>query len=247
MPLLDHFHPPLSSERHWEAFHGRWAAAITDVLNDKLLPPDYFAEMQVHVGSRVEVDVGSFHEDVRAAVRRLPLADEGGVATIEAPAWAPPAPAMQMPAIFPDNVEVLVYGTEAGATLVAAVELVSPGNKDRADARRAFAAKCSTYLQQGVGLMIVDVVTNRQANLHNELVELLAVGEQYAIAPDALYSTAYRPVRRPNDDKIDVWTAPLEIGRRLPLLPLALDKGICLPLDLEPPYVEACARSKLPI
>ena len=25
MPLLDHFHPPLSDERHWESFHAAWA------------------------------------------------------------------------------------------------------------------------------------------------------------------------------------------------------------------------------
>ena len=30
MPLLDHFHPPLSERRHWEAFHSRWAGAIAD-------------------------------------------------------------------------------------------------------------------------------------------------------------------------------------------------------------------------
>jgi hypothetical protein len=24
MPLLDHFHPPLSTERHWESFYAAW-------------------------------------------------------------------------------------------------------------------------------------------------------------------------------------------------------------------------------
>src|SRR5258708_1760276 len=109
MPLVDHFQPPLSPLRHWEAFHGRWAAAIADALNEKLLPRDYFAEMQVHVGSRVEVDVGSFHESVSAGARHMQPAEEGGVATLEAPAWAPPAPAMRLPAIFPDSIEVRLY------------------------------------------------------------------------------------------------------------------------------------------
>src|SRR5258706_10345972 len=45
MPLLDHFNPPLYPARHWEAFHGRWAAAISDALN-AVLPKGYFAEMQ---------------------------------------------------------------------------------------------------------------------------------------------------------------------------------------------------------
>ena len=62
---------------------------------------------------------------------------------------------MVMPALFPDSVEVLVYNMESGYTLVAAVELVSPGNKDRPEAGTSFAAKCATYLREGVGLLTV--------------------------------------------------------------------------------------------
>ena len=29
MPLLDHFHPPVSERRSWEGFHGLWAAALS--------------------------------------------------------------------------------------------------------------------------------------------------------------------------------------------------------------------------
>src|SRR5208337_1039658 len=43
MPLLDHFHPPLQGRRHWEGFHGWWAAAIAGRLNEHLLPPEYVA------------------------------------------------------------------------------------------------------------------------------------------------------------------------------------------------------------
>ena len=245
MPLLDHFHPPLSPVRRWESFHGQWAGAIANALNQDRLPSNYFAEMQVHVGSRVEIDVATMHDDREAAHADLE-SREGGVATLRAKPWAPPAPAMSMPAIFPDSIEVLVYSTEAGATVVAAIELVSPGNKDRPETRRAFAATCATYLQQGIGLVVVDVVTDRSANLHNELVDLLDVGGRYAISDVELYAIAYRPVRRPDVERIDVWPTRLAVGQPLPLLPLALDKGICIPLDLEPPYVEACQRSRLP-
>lgn len=63
LPLLDHFHPPLKGRRAWESFHGRWAAALADSLDEGLLPREYFAEMQTHVGSRVEIDVPSFERD----------------------------------------------------------------------------------------------------------------------------------------------------------------------------------------
>ena len=58
MPLLDHFHLPLLGVRRWERQHNRWAAAICDGLNETL-PAQYFAEMQVKLGTRVEVDVAT--------------------------------------------------------------------------------------------------------------------------------------------------------------------------------------------
>jgi hypothetical protein len=242
MPLLDHFHPPLIPARHWEAFHGQWAGSIANALNNSLLPAGYFAEAEVHVGSRVEVDVATFEQELAGPVGN----GGGGTATLPARTWAPPATTLVMPAIFPDSLEVRVFSTEAGATLVSAVELVSPGNKDRDECRRAFAAKCASYLQQGIGLMVVDVVTSRQANLHNELVRLLGVGEQFLLPPDPLYATAYHPIRRPNAEQIDVWAAALAVWQSLPLLPLPLDKGILVPLDLEATYSEARQRSRLP-
>ena len=240
--LLDHFHPPLSTIRHWESFHARWAASIADALNTDLLPADYFAEVQVHVGSRVDVDVGSFADE---AARVTPGRSDAITATLTARPWAPPAPAMTMPAVFPDSLEVLVFNTEAGPTLVAAIELVSPGNKDRDTQRRAFAAKCSSYLQQGIGLMIVDIVTNRHANLHNALVHLLAVGEQFLLPAAPLYTTAYHPMRHADAEEINVWAATLAVGQPLPLLPLPLDKALFVPLDLGATYSEACQRTRL--
>lgn len=252
MPLLDHFHPPLSPGRHWESFHAKWANTISDALNERLLPPGYFSEIQVHVGSRVEVDVATF-----VGVRPAPPADRpgpgGGTATITAPVqvWAAPEPQMVMPAFFPDRVEVLVYKTEGGYTLVAAVELISPGNKDRADARTSFAAKCVSYLREGVGLVTIDIVTSRRANLHNEIVQLLGTGAQFLLAEDSLRAAAYRPARREVGrhealvEQIEVWHTDLAVGQNMSTLPLGLDRGIMVPLDLEATYTDARRRSRL--
>jgi len=241
MPLLDHFNPPLYPARHWESFHGRWAAAISDSLNSKL-PKGYFAEMQVHVGSRVEVDVAALEHRTPAVVEST----GGAVAVAEPQVWAPPVAVMSMPAVFPDSIEVLVYDMESGYTLVGAVELVSPGNKDREEARRGFAAKCASYLQQGVGLITADVVTTRGGNPHNDLVQLLGVGDRYRLEETGMYAVAYRPVRTKDSGRIEVWPSELAVGRALPLLPLGLDKGLCVPVDLETAYAEACQRSRLP-
>ena len=59
MPLLDHFHPPLSERRPWESFHTTWASALADGLNRDVLPPGYIALEQVHAGAAIEIDVAT--------------------------------------------------------------------------------------------------------------------------------------------------------------------------------------------
>src|SRR5580693_467321 len=113
MALLDHFHPPVSERRSWEGFHGLWAAALVEKLNRDVLADEYFADMQVHVGSQVEVDIATLAESGQAGGR-------GDAATAVAPAWAPPATNLIVPAVFPDDIEVQVFATVTGATLVAA-------------------------------------------------------------------------------------------------------------------------------
>ena len=151
-----------------------------------------------------------------------------------------------MPAAFPDTFEVLVFESEGGANLVAAVELVSPANKDRPAHRHAFAIKCASYLAQGVGLVIIDIVTSRDANLHNEVIGVLGHGDPYVLpAGVGLYAVAYRPIVRESAEQIEVWPNPLALGQSLPVVPLALNAELSLALDLEETYAAACQRRRL--
>jgi hypothetical protein len=247
MPLLDHFHPPLGKQRHWESFHARWAAALADALNGGLLPPGYFAEIQVTLGAgRVEIDVPTLEEAGNGVAASGSAPEQGGVATLTAPVWAPPAPTLELPATFPDEVEVLVFSSEGGPTLVGAIELVSPGNKDRTAARRAFAVKCLAYLHKGIGLVMVDIVTTRQANLNDEMVALIPEEAPSFPGDWLLYAAAYRPFRRQDAESIAVWPAELTVGQELPALPLWL-RGLpaAVRVDLEATYTEARQRLHL--
>jgi hypothetical protein len=209
-------------------------------LNRDILAEDYYADMQVHIGSQVEVDVASLTEP-----RRTGQGGRGATATA-APAWAPPATNLVVPTVFPDDIEVKVFSTITGATLVGAIELVSPGNKDRAEARKAFAAKCISYLTRGIGLIVIDIVTNRSANLHNEVIGQLGHGEPFLLPPAAAtYAAAYRPSRQPSGDQIELWPVALRPGQALPVLPLALRNFGIVPVDLEETYSEARERSRL--
>jgi hypothetical protein len=240
MPLIDHFHAPLAPRRHWESFHVNWAGAMADVLNEQLLPEGFFAEEHAHLGPRVEIDMATFAEALPAPDARR------ATATVPAQTWIAPPAAYTLPAAFPDRFEVLVFNSEEGATLVAAIELVSPGNKDRATHRRPFAVKCASYLCRGVSLIVIDIVTSRLANLHNETIGLLGHDDKYALSADiGLYAVAYRPLVRDGAEQVDVWPVPLALGAALPVLPLALNAEICLPLDLEATYTAARQRRRL--
>lgn len=233
MPLLDHFHPPLSQRRHWDSFHGAWAEAIAVHLNQALLPPRYVAEARVKLGVQVEIDVATFEEE------HAPGA--GGVAT-----WAPPKPTTVLPIDIHDldTFEVVVVNEEAGPKVVAAIELVSPRNKDRPASRRQFTIKCASYLLEGVALAVVDVVTSRKANLHRSLLELLKLTAP-AAKKRQLYAAAYRTLSGKETEQLELWTQPLALGASLPTLPLWLDPVLCVPLDLEETYQAACAARRI--
>ena len=152
---------------------------------------------------------------------------------------------MKLPAYFPDRVEVLVFHSEAGPTLVSAIELVSPRNKDRPKAGGISRSNVAGALRQGVGLLIVDVVTNRRANLHNEMISLLDHPAEFLMDDVPLYAVSYQPGQSEGNAEIHVWREAL-LGQPLPTLPLPLDKGQTVPLDLEETYEQTCQRMRLP-
>jgi len=235
MPLLDHFHPPLSERRPWESFHTTWASAIADVLNRDVLEAPYIALEQVHAGAALEIDVATWEEPCAA----------GGTATATRILWRPATAPIVVPAHYPPSCTVEIWSSEGGRTLVAAIELVSPGNKDRPAKRRLFAAKCATYLGRGVGLIVLDVVTTRQGNLHNDTMEMLGA-DRAALLPDGeVYAAAYRPLNAPEGGRIECWPVSLAVGQPLPTLPLALTAEQCVPVDFEASYREACQRRRV--
>jgi hypothetical protein len=243
MALQDHFRPPLSMRRHWHAFHNAWATYIASDLNQRL-PEGYFAEANVQFG--IEIDVAAFEEGGREATHYASPRD--GIDYPPAalsPGWAIPTPTQTVPiAILTDTVEVLVFNREAGPTLTGAIALVSPANKDRPAHRDAFVSKCAAYLQQGIGLVIVDVVSDRRANFHNVLLARLCASD---VSPweAKLYAVSYRPVQRAGQPSLDIWQAGVAVGGALPTIPLWLRGNLCFPVDLDATYHRTCREQRI--
>jgi hypothetical protein len=191
MPLRDHYRPPVN-EVHWTAIHADWASATVRRMN-RYLPRNYRAAPHAHLGTlQVEPDIAAYRfgsDSAEAAGSRDSGA--GGVATVAA-VWtaAEPTLALDFDPTDMDAYEVLVYETTGGPRLVGVVEFVSPRNKDRPAARRAFVGKCFGYLVQGVSLVVVDAVTERLADMHAEFCDVARIDTSGRIDSSGLHAAA---------------------------------------------------------
>jgi hypothetical protein len=245
MPLRDHFRPPVWKLASWEGFDGMWPAVIVQRL-DPLLPSEYSAEPRVHLGTYYEIDVCAYEEDAPKKVWSTTAANPGGTATATA---APPEPTLTIEADLADqyDYEVLVYDQSRARQLVAAVEIVSPANKDRAENRRAFVTKCAALLQQGVCVSMVDLVTTRGFNLYADLLALLDRSDPaFASRPSPIYAVTCRCRKVGQASRLESWAYPLTVGQPLPKLPIWLTDELNVMLDLEASYEETCRVLRIP-
>jgi Protein of unknown function (DUF4058) len=141
-----------------------------------------------------------------------------------------------------DEYEVRIDDVEQGRQLVAAIEIVSPSNKDRPKTREAFVGKVATLLQKGVCVSIVDLVTIRQVNLYADLLAHLGHSDpQLAPTPPDIYAVTLRSRKRPKKPALlDAWFYSMIVGQPLPTLPIWLGPDFCVPLPLESSYEETC-------
>ena len=249
MPLRDHFHKPLIDTYGWSSFHSNWSVKMVDQLNATRLTARFLAVSERH-GSKVEIDVATLErQEDELSFSGTNGREEGGVARLlETEVYAPPAPPLSERVTFSseDLLEVRIYRDGGAWNLVAAIELVSEANKDRDESRGTFAIKCASYLQSGVSVVVVDAVTSRSAELHNDLCDLLEVDDAMRwSSPTGLSATAYRVVRNEKKVRLDAWPVPLTIGEPLPTLPLWLAANLAVPLELELTYEAACKSLRI--
>jgi hypothetical protein len=198
-----------------------------------LISPRFFAVPQVHLGMAVEIDIGTFDN-----LQESPESSTNGGLAL----WSPPEPTatLECDVVDPTEYEVLVYDAERDERLVAAIELISPANKDRPDHRRAFIHKCTELLNSGVSLILVDVNTVRSANLYRAIWEELDESTMSRTLANQ-YAVALKPQR--SDDRLAIrcWENSLTVGQPLPTVPLWLDERQSVPLDLESSYAATLA------
>ncbi len=221
-----------------------WPATIVQQLSREL-PPEFTAEPRTHLGSYFEIDVCAYEEEYQGSLAGVSPIDASGAATAT---WSPSEPTLALETDLSEqyDYEVLIYDQSRGRMLVAAVEIVSPANKDRPDNRLAFVAKCAALLQQRVCVSIVDLVTTRQFNLYAELLELIGQTDPaFGPAPPPTYAATCRGRKVGQRPRLEIWAYPLAVGSPLPTLPIWLRDDMAVSLDLETSYEETCRALRI--
>jgi hypothetical protein len=221
-----------------------WPAIMIQQLTPKL-PPEFTAEPRVHLGSYFEIDVCAYEGEEPGAVADTWSSGSSGPATATV---APPAPTLVVESNLGEQYEyeVLVYDQDRGRVLVAAVEIVSPANKDRPENRRALVAKCAALIQQHVCVSLVDLVTTRQFNLYAELLDLIGQKDPaFGPTPPPIYAATCRARKAGERPLVEIWAYPLAVGGTLPTLPIWLRDDLAVLLDLEASYEETCRALRI--
>lgn len=215
----------------FEGVHIFWMTDIARYLRGKL-PAEYRAI--IGASPFVAVDVKG-KPDV--AVRSVPAASPTNGSDVQAvDEWQPDVEVAV--AALPEDTSVLV---ERSGRLVAAIELISPRNKDRPAARTQYAARYLSYVRNGVHLMLVDVHARPAGfSFAGVIAESLNFVPPPFAAPLAVSYRVGEPAAE-GGRMLAVWQRSLVIGQPLPALPLALDGGKTVVVDLETTYQRAAA------
>lgn len=229
MPLHD-----WSALSGWDGVHQVWIVELLYALKP-LLPPAYRA----YIGTTPAFAIGS-PDDGRpdVGVRDWPA---GGSTTPASTGEAEPDEEVAVATLVADT-SLLV---ERGGRLVAAVELVSPRNKDRASSQAAYAAAYTGYLLRGVNLLLVDVHRRPTAfSFADQIGANLGLTRPPLPSPHALGYRVGGP--SPTGGKfLGVWRRPLAIDGPLPTMRLPLSPDESVPVDLEGTYRRATEAAYL--
>lgn len=219
-------------------FHQSWAVGLAEGLNAGVLPSGLFALVE-QKAMGVEPDVLTLAVGPKSQGSSKP---SGGLALAKAP------PAVRHVSQLTDAESYARRANRIGVRnklgeLVAVVEIVSPGNKDRAHSLRAFVEKTLDFLSTGVHVLVIDLFppTARDPNgIHRAIWD--EVRDDDYMPPDDQPLTLASYVGAPS---YTAYVEPVGVGQPLPAMPIFLDPYTYILAPLEETYMrtwEKCPR-----
>ena len=217
-------------------FRQRWIGAITDALNDRLLPSEYYA-LAEQQGAGFEPDVltlkasGTPETDDDATQTPEPPSAGGGVMVAQPSVCVTAETDLEF---YRRKQNVVAVRHVSGDHLVAIVEIVSKGNKAGRKAFDDFIRKAAEFLTHHVHLLILELqpTTSRDLQgIHGAIWDEVA-GQEYERPGDKpLTLAAYE-----SGTSVRAFVEPVGVGDTLIDMPLFLDPGRYVAVPLEETY-----------
>ena len=216
-------------------FHQRWIAAICDVLNDGLLPNDYYALAEQFAGGRIPDVLTLRGQPTQGATDRSneprgPAVNQTRPKTkyvVEAEAYV-------------QRKNVVTVRHVSDDRIVALVEIVSPGNKSGQLPFQDSLNKVFELLGARVHLLLIDLLPRTKRDprgIHAAIWE--AIIDEPVVSPKKLPLTL---VAYEAGECTRGYYEPVAVGRPLPDMPLFLEYGWHVTIPLEETYVAAYAK-----
>jgi hypothetical protein len=222
----------------FHAFHQQWIIAISNVLNEGILPEDYYALPEQHAagfGPDVLTLQGARNDD-NGPTTPASSTSRGGL-LVAAPPVEPPAETDME--FYRRKQTPIVVRHVSSDRVVAKIEIVSPGNKATSHGMRLLVEKAAELLDQRIHLLIVDLLPPGPRDphgIHAAIWEEIA-GQPYLPPADkpltlAAYETALT---------VRAYVRPIAVGDSLPEMPLFLERNGCVQVPLDGTYQTAFA------
>lgn len=230
MPIHDWSRVPAGA---FHDFHQDWTIELRRTLNRGLLPPGYSA--------LTDLRVEGWEPDVVGIRGHTPTAP-GGVAVADAPPRSRQVARIEAElAAYARKANRIVIRHELGP-VVAAIEIVSPGNKDSTHAIRSFKTKAAELLRGGVSLVVIDLFppTPRDPEGIHQVIWAELTDEPFEARPtDKPLTVASYDAGEPLTAYVD----PVAVGDPLPDASLFLAPGWYVPVPLETTYMASWAET----
>lgn len=234
MPIHDWTRVDAGTFHH---FHTTWITVLSNRLNAGLLPEGFYAMHEQHAGRPI-ADVLTLQ--LERSPRDKP-ADEGPADGAIAVAEAPPRVSRKLvaapQAAYRQLRRTIAIRSTGGHRIVAMIEIVSAGNKDRSTSVSDFVEKAWAAIQHGIHLLIVDLFPpslQDPGGMHNMIWRRFDSADYEPPAGKPLTAAAYAALSLP-----EAYVEPLAVGDTLPTMPLFLQANRYINLPLDEPYSEA--------
>jgi hypothetical protein len=237
MPLHDWTDRP-----GWDGVHHIW---ITELLRN--IKPQLPEGYRAYIGTMPILSIGSPTERPDVVVKQWTGSSNGG----QQKTAVAPSPTSRSSSEPDEELAVITLDptkavfVEKQGRLVAALELISPRNKDRPSSRETYLSRYLGYLFEGVHLLLVDVHRRPLSfSFADSVAQELQISQPPSPPPMAVSYRVGEPAAT-GGSMLAIWRRKLVVGQPLPVLPLPLTVHEAVDVDLEQTYQRAAADAYL--